>query len=121
MATLRLIVTDVDASVTFCTNALGFDLVEHFGPAIAIVAKGDLALWLAGPLASASKPMPDGSQPAPGGWARPVIDTDDIAADVARLTAAGQRFRNAIVAGPGGQQILLIDPSGNLIELFQPA
>jgi catechol 2,3-dioxygenase-like lactoylglutathione lyase family enzyme len=120
MAEFRYIVSDVDQSVTFYTEHLGFTLQQQYGPAMAILNRGDLQLWLAGPPASASKPMPDGSQPAPGGWSRIVLTVDDLAGLVAILRAADAVFKNDILAGPGGEQILLEDPSGNVIELFQP-
>ncbi len=112
---------DVDAAVAFYTGSLGFELDQQFGPAMAIVSRGDMTLWLAGPAASASKPMPDGAQPAPGGWARIVVKVEELKGMVATLRANGARFRNDIVKGPGGSQILVMDPSGNVIELFQPA
>jgi catechol 2,3-dioxygenase-like lactoylglutathione lyase family enzyme len=122
MAEIRYIVADVDAAVAFYTTHLGFALVNQFGPAMAIVERGDLTLWLAGPLASASRAMPDGAVPAPGGgWGRFVLRVTDLAAEVADLKAKGVTFRNDIVTGPGGKQCLCIDPSGNLIELFEPA
>ncbi|MEO8243872.1 MAG: VOC family protein [bacterium] len=121
MAEVRYMVHDVTKSVAFYCDHLGFALVNQFGPAMAIVARGDLTLWLAGPLASARRPMPDGEVPEPGGWNRLVIKVDDIAATHAAMAANGVRFRNTILSGPGGQQVLCIDPSGNLIELFQPA
>ena len=121
MAEVRYIVSDVAAAVSFYTDGLGFDLVDQFGPAMAIVARGDLTLWLAGPLASASRPMPDGAQPVPGGWARIVLRVEDLAGMVADLAAKGVVFRNTVVKGPGGSQILVQDPSGNVIELFQAA
>lgn len=121
MAQFRYIVDDVGAAVTFYVDQIGFTLIEQYGPAMAILRKDDLELWLAGPPASASKPMPDGAQPVPGGWNRIVVIMDDLAREVARLRDAGVVFRNDIVAGPGGAQILCADPSGNLIELFQPA
>jgi catechol 2,3-dioxygenase-like lactoylglutathione lyase family enzyme len=121
MAEVRYIVADVEKSIAFYTGQLGFTLVQQFGAAMAIVARGDLTLWLAGPGASASRPMPDGQQPMPGGWNRIVLKVDDLAATVAALKAEGLMFRNEIVTGPGGQQILCDDPSGNAIELFQPA
>jgi catechol 2,3-dioxygenase-like lactoylglutathione lyase family enzyme len=121
MAEFRYIVHDVQQAVTFYTGMLGFALRQQFGPAMAIVARGDLTLWLAGPAASASRPMPDGRRPEPGGWSRIVIVVDDLAKIVARLKRDGVAFRNDIVAGPGGQQILCEDPSGNPIELFQSA
>lgn len=121
MAEIRYLVTDVGVSVAFYTTHLGFALVTQFGPAMAILTRDDLTLWLAGPPASASRPMPDGVVPGPGGWARFVLRVSDLAATVADLQAAGVKFRNDIVAGPGGRQCLCIDPSGNLIELFEPA
>lgn len=121
MASVRYIVADVDAAVAFYRDHLGFELRQQFGPAMAILDLGDLALWLAGPAASASRPMPDGRQPEPGGgWSRFVIEVDDLPALVARLRAAGVAFRNDIIEGPGGRQILCEDPSGNVIELFEP-
>jgi catechol 2,3-dioxygenase-like lactoylglutathione lyase family enzyme len=121
MSTVRYLVNDVEASVGFYGDLLGFELVEQHGPAIAIMRRKDLELWLAGPLASAARPMPDGAQPVPGGWNRFVVTTDDLNGLVQRLTESGARFRNEIVVGPGGSQILVEDPSGNVIELFQPA
>ncbi len=120
MAQTRYIVNDVDESISFYTNNLGFKLEQQFGPAMAILSDGDLRLWLAGPQASASKPMPDGANPTPGGWGRFVQTVDDLESLVSRLKEQGVRFRNDIVEGPGGKQILCEDPSGNLIELFQP-
>ncbi len=121
MAQVRYIVDDVDAAVAFYTNALGFTLKQRFGPAMAIVHHDGLDLWLAGPAASASRPMPDGAKPAPGGWNRFVLTVDDIEALVVQLRGEGVKFRNEIVTGPGGRQILCEDPAGNPIELFQPA
>ncbi len=120
MATVRYIVDDVEAAIGFYTGLLGFELKQKFGPAIAILAKDDLELWVSGPLASASRPMPDGSQPAPGGWNRFVVVVEDIAAIVAALTEAGANFRGEIISNQGRQQILVEDPSGNAIEIFQP-
>lgn len=120
IATFRYIVHDVEASLQFYTRQLGFELVKQFGGAMAIVRRGDLTLWLAGPQASASRPMPDGRQPAPGGWNRLVIEVDDLAGLVNQLKKTGVVFRNEIVTGPGGQQIVLDDPSGNPIELSKP-
>jgi predicted enzyme related to lactoylglutathione lyase len=91
------------------------------GPAFAYVTRGDLTVWLSSPLTSAAKPMPDGRKPEPGGWNRFVLEVDDIESLVATMKAAGATFRNEILTGPGGKQILLEDPSGNPIELFQPA
>lgn len=122
MVTVRYIVHDVGAAVDFYTGALGFQLDQRFGPAIAIMKRGDLTLWTAGPVASASRPMPDGRRPEPGGeWNRFVMEVEDLPAEVARLKAQRVPFRNEIVEGPGGKQILCEDPSGNVIELFQPA
>jgi catechol 2,3-dioxygenase-like lactoylglutathione lyase family enzyme len=121
MASVRYLVTDVDASITFYVDRLGFELVQQFGPAMAIVRRDDLSLWLAGPMASAARPMPDGRQPEPGGWNRIVVETDDLDALVVSLRTAGVPFRNDVVSGPGGRQILCEDPSGNAVELFQPA
>ncbi|MCY4576297.1 MAG: VOC family protein [Chloroflexi bacterium] len=119
MAAVRYIVKDVEQSVAFYTSLLGFSVAEQFGPAMAIVTRDDLSLWLAGPRASASRPMPDGAQPEPGGWARIVIDTDDIESTASALRDAGATFRNDIISGPGGKQVIVDDPSGNAIEIFQ--
>jgi catechol 2,3-dioxygenase-like lactoylglutathione lyase family enzyme len=121
MASIRYIVRDVDAAVAFYTGRLGFVLRQQFGPNMAILDKGELTLWVAGPGASASRPMPDGRQPEPGGWNRFVLEVDDLATLVGELKSQGVRFRNEIVKGPGGQQILCEDPSGNVVELFQIA
>ena len=119
MASVRYLVHDVDAAVAFYTQRLGFALAQQFGPAMAIVTRGDLTLWLAGPPSSAARPMPDGRKPEPGGWNRIVLEVSDLAALVAELRAAGVAFRNDVVTGPGGKQILCEDPSGNAIELFE--
>jgi len=121
MATVRYLINDVDESVAFYIGRLGFELDQQFGPAMAILKRGDLTLWLAGPQASAARPMPDGRKPAPGGWNRFVLPVEDLASLVKELRGEGVRFRNEIVKGPGGQQILCEDPSGNVIELFQAA
>jgi catechol 2,3-dioxygenase-like lactoylglutathione lyase family enzyme len=118
-ATVRYLVGDVDRSVAFYTRHLGFTLEQQMGPAFARVGRDDLTLWLAGPQSSAARPMPDGRQPEPGGWNRFVIEVDDLAAIVAALRAAGVTFRNEIVTGPGGKQIVAEDPDGNPIELFE--
>ena len=121
MAQVRYIVRDVNAAVEFYCERLGFTLDQQYGAAMAIVARDDLQLWLAGPAASASKPMPDGSQPAPGGWNRIVVTVDDLAATRDSLMGNRVTFLNDIVQGPGGQQSLCQDPSGNVIELFERA
>src|SRR5919198_986521 len=118
---VRYMVDDVEGAVAWYTQHLGFTLISNHAPAFADVARGDLRLLLSGPTSSAGRPMPDGERPRPGGWNRIHLIVDDLAAEVARLRAAGLRFRNDIVTGPGGSQILLIDPSGNVVELFQPA
>src|SRR3954467_6965640 len=114
-------VDDVEAAVAFYTNHLGFTLRSSAAPAFADVVRGNLRLLLSGPTSSAGRPMPDGRTPGPGGWNRIHLIVDDIAAEVARLRDAGLTFRNDIVSGPGGQQILVDDPSGNPAELFQSA
>ena len=121
MATFRYLVKEVDAAIEFYTNHLGFQLTEKMGPAFAIVARGDLNLWLSGPQTSAARPMPDGRKPEAGGWNRFVIEVDDIETLVTAMKQAGVKFRNEIISGPGGKQILAEDPSGNPIEIFQPA
>ncbi|HEX9125433.1 MAG TPA: VOC family protein [Methylomirabilota bacterium] len=118
---VRYMVDDVDAAVAFYTNYFGFTLLSKTAPAFADVARGDLRLLLSGPTSSAGRAMPDGRQPGPGGWNRIHFVVEDITAEVDRLRNAGVQFRNDIVRGPGGAQILLDDPSGNPIELFQPA
>lgn len=121
MAHVRYIVENVDAAVEFYTARLGFEVEQQFGQAIAILKREDLTLWVAGPLASASRPMSDGSKPVPGGWSRFVLIVEDLDSFVTKLRADGVRFKNDIVEGPGGKQILCEDPSGNVVEIFQPA
>jgi catechol 2,3-dioxygenase-like lactoylglutathione lyase family enzyme len=118
---VRYMVDDVEESIGFYTSHLGFELESDFAPAFAEVVRGNLRLLLSGPTSSAGRPMPDGREPGPGGWNRIHFIVDDIDAEVERLRAAGLRFRNDVVTGPGGKQILVDDPSGNPIELFQPA
>ena len=118
---VRYMVDDVDAAVAFYTDHLGFTLLSSAAPAFADVSRGDLRLLLSGPSSSAGRPMPDGRRPEPGGWNRIEFVVEDIAAEVDRLRDAGLHFRNDIVTGPGGRQIVFDDPSGNPIELFQPA
>jgi catechol 2,3-dioxygenase-like lactoylglutathione lyase family enzyme len=121
MAAFRYLVEDVDRAVAFYCGYLGFALEKQFGAAMAIIRRDDLSLWLAGPSSSAARPMPDGRTPEPGGWSRIVLTVDKLDATVEGLRTAGARFRNDIVSGPGGRQILLEDPSGNPVELFEPA
>jgi catechol 2,3-dioxygenase-like lactoylglutathione lyase family enzyme len=118
---VRYMVDDVDAAIAWYTKHLGFKLLTNAAPAFADVTRGSLRLLLAGPTSSAGRPMPDGVKPGPGGWNRIHFIVEDLPAEVARLRAAGAQFRNDIVKGPGGSQILLMDPSSNLVELFQPA
>ena len=118
---VRYMVADVEASIEFYTRHLGFSVLSNMAPAFADVRRGNLRLLLSGPTSSAGRPMPDGRKPGPGGWNRIHFLVDDIKAEVARLRDAGATFRNDIVVGPGGSQILLEDPSGNVVELFQPA
>jgi catechol 2,3-dioxygenase-like lactoylglutathione lyase family enzyme len=117
---VRYMVDDVDAAIDFYTTHLGFRLLSNASPAFADVARGDLRLLLSGRTSSAGRAMPDGRVPGPGGWNRIEFVVEDIEIEVDRLRAAGVPFRSDIVRGPGGAQILLEDPSGNPIELFQP-
>jgi len=121
MAAIRYLVNDVDVAVGFYVNTLGFELVEQWGPPFAMVKRGDLTLWLSGPGSSASRPLADGSMPLPGGWNRLVLETDDLALLVEKVKQSGADFRSEIVVGPGGKQVLINDPSGNPIELFEPS
>jgi catechol 2,3-dioxygenase-like lactoylglutathione lyase family enzyme len=121
LVSVRYMVDDVDASVDFYTEHFGFEPGWTASPAFAEVIRGNLRLLLAGPKSSAGRPMPDGRLPEPGGWNRIHFVVDDIGAEVDRLRAAGLSFRNEILSGQGGRQILLDDPSGNPIELFQPS
>lgn len=118
MAAFRYLVNDVDKSIKFYTELFGFKLEQQFGPAMAIVSKDDFKLWLAGPMSSAALAMPDGSKPAPGGWNRFVLQVENLSELVTSLKSKDVHFRNEIIKGPGGSQILCEDPSGNLIELF---
>lgn len=121
MVNVRYMVNDVQTAIDFYTKHLGFELRSSAAPAFADVTRGSLRLLLSGPASSAGRPMPDGATPGPGGWNRIHLIVGDITSEVARLRDAGLPFRNDIVTGPGGSQILLEDPSGNVIELFQPA
>jgi catechol 2,3-dioxygenase-like lactoylglutathione lyase family enzyme len=114
-------VDDVEKAVDFYTTVFGFTVRTNFAPAFADVVRGNLRLLLSGPKSSAGRPMPDGRTPEPGGWNRIHFIVDDIDAEVERLRAAGVTFRNEVISGPGGRQILLEDPAGNPIEVFQPA
>jgi catechol 2,3-dioxygenase-like lactoylglutathione lyase family enzyme len=118
---VRYMVDDVDAAVAWYTKHLGFTVLSNAAPAFADVTLGSLRLLLSGPTSSAGRAMPDGERPGPGGWNRIHLIVDDISAEVTRLRAGGVEFRNDIVTGPGGSQVLLKDPAGNLVELFQPA
>jgi catechol 2,3-dioxygenase-like lactoylglutathione lyase family enzyme len=117
---VRYMVDDVEAAVDFYTTHLGFTLISKTLPAFADVARGDLRLLLSGPASSAGRPLPDGRRPSPGGWNRIHLIVEELAKEVDRLRARGVQFRSDIVTGPGGSQIVLDDPSGNPIELFQP-
>ena len=119
MATVRYLVTDVQRSLAFYRDRLGFAVEQEMLPAFARVRRDDLVLWLAGPTSSAARPMPDGRRPEPGGWSRFVVECDDLETLVDRLRADGATFRNDIVTGPAGRQILLEDPDGNPVELFE--
>ncbi|HTO71308.1 MAG TPA: VOC family protein [Myxococcota bacterium] len=121
LVSVRYLVDDVEAALAFYTKLLDFRVLTSFPPAFADVARGNLRLLLSGPTSSAGRPMPDGARPGPGGWNRIHLIVDDIEREVARLRGAGARFRNDVLSGPGGKQVLLQDPSGNLVELFQPA
>ena len=121
LVSVRYMVDDVEASIDFYTRHFGFEVRSSAAPAFADVVRGNLRLLLSGPTSSAGRPMPDGRRPAPGGWNRVHFVVEDIAAEVERLRSAGVSFRNDVVSGPGGRQILVEDPSGNPIELFQPA
>ena len=120
-ASVRYLIQDVDSAIDFYTTHLGFTLGRNASPAFAEVFRGPLRLLLSGPTSSGARQLPDGSTPTPGGWNRIHLVVEDIAGEVDRLRSVGLKFRSDIIKGPGGQQILLEDPSGNLVELFQPA
>ena len=120
LVNVRYMVDDVDAAIAFYTTHFGFSVRSSAAPAFADVVRGNLRLLLSGPKSSAGRPMPDGATPGPGGWNRIHFIVEDIAAEVERLRSAGVKFRNEVISGPGGRQILLEDPAGNRIELFQP-
>jgi catechol 2,3-dioxygenase-like lactoylglutathione lyase family enzyme len=119
MTVVRYLVNDVDESLSFY-KLLGFKLADRWGPPFAIVKKGSLLIWLSGPGTSARKRLKNGSTPEPGGWNRLVLEVKDIGATIAELTALGAKFRSKPIKGPGGKQVLVEDPSGNPIELFEP-
>ena len=121
LVNVRYMVDDVDTAVEFYTKHLNFEVRTSAAPAFADVTRGNLRLLLSGPTSSAGRPMPDGTKPGPGGWNRIHLIVDDNEADVGRLRQAGLNFRNDIVRGPGGSQILLDDVAGGVVELFQPA
>ncbi|MFJ7213563.1 VOC family protein [Amycolatopsis sp. NPDC098790] len=121
LVSVRYLVDDVEAAIDFYTAKLGFTVRMSAAPAFADVTRGNLRLLLSGPASSAGRPMPDGTKPGPGGWNRIHLIVDDIDAEVARLREAGVKFRSDVVAGPGGRQIVFDDPSGNPVEVFQPA
>jgi catechol 2,3-dioxygenase-like lactoylglutathione lyase family enzyme len=121
MVSVRYLVDDVAAAVAWYTQHLGFSVLTSYAPAFADVKRGALRLLLSGSTSSAGRAMADGERPGPGGWNRIHLIVDDLPAEVARLKAAGVKFRNDIVSGPGGSQVLIVDPSGNFVELFQPA
>jgi len=121
LVSVRYIVDDVEAALAFYTSNLGFTVLTDFSPAFADVVRGQLRLLLSGPTSSAGRALPDGRQPGSGGWNRIHLIVDDIDAEVARLRPAGIVFRSEVISGPGGKQVVFDDPSGNPIELFQPA
>ena len=118
---VRYMVSDVEQSIAFYTDLLGFEVLSSAAPAFADVQRRNLRLLLSGPASSAGRAMPDGETPGPGGWNRIHFIVDDLEAEVDRLRSKGATFRNDIIRGPGGKQILLLDPSGNVVELFEPA
>ena len=119
MAKVRYLVKEVDRSIEFYTQHLGFKLEQHAGPAFASVSRGDLTLLLSGPGSSGARPLPDGRQQQPGGWNRVLLDVEDLPSYLVKMKQAGLRFRSDIVTGPGGRQVQLEDPDGNPIELFE--
>jgi predicted enzyme related to lactoylglutathione lyase len=118
---VRYLVDDVEAAIDFYVKMLGFELNMSAAPAFADVQRGNLRLLLSGPLSSAGRAMADGERPVPGGWNRIHFMVDDLESEMARLSEAGAAFRNEVVEGPGGKQVLLVDPAGNFVELFEPA
>jgi catechol 2,3-dioxygenase-like lactoylglutathione lyase family enzyme len=120
MAVVRYLVDDADEAAAFYVEALGFKIDRRIGSAFTFVSRDDLVVWLSGPETSAARPMPNGDQPVPGGWNRLVVEVDDFDVVVERLREAAVPFRNEPISGPGGRQVLVEDPSGNPIEIFQP-
>jgi catechol 2,3-dioxygenase-like lactoylglutathione lyase family enzyme len=118
---VRYLVDDVEAAIDFYVNVLGFEVLGNAAPAFADVQRGNLRLLLSGPLSSAGRAMADGERPVPGGWNRIHFMVDDLESEMERLRQAGATFRNDVVEGPGGKQVLLVDPAGNFVELFEPA
>jgi catechol 2,3-dioxygenase-like lactoylglutathione lyase family enzyme len=116
----RILVRDKAEAVRWYVGLLGFEVIEEWGPAFAILRKGDDCVWVSGPQTSAAQPMPDGAVPSPGGWNRVVVEVDDLERVMGVLTESGCVFRNDPVSGPGGVQVLVEDPSGNPVEIFQP-
>jgi len=117
-ATVRYLVEDVDVAISFYM-AIGFTMADRRGPPFAIMTLNDLSLWVSGPASSAARTLPDGSKPTPGGWNRLVIEVEDLDAAIQRVKSTGARFRSEPISGPGGRQVLVEDPSGNPIELFE--
>jgi len=117
---VRYMVDDVEESIAFYTKVLDFEVLSNAAPAFADVQRGNLRLLLSGPKSSAGRAMADGTKPGPGGWNRIHFIVEDLDQEVARLREAGASFRNDAIEGPGGKQILLVDPSGNFVELYQP-
>jgi len=118
---VRYLVDDVQAAIDFYTNVLGFEVLSSAAPAFADVQRGNLRLLLSGPTSSAGRAMADGERPVPGGWNRIHFHVEDLEGEMERLGTMGATFRNDVVEGPGGKQVLLVDPAGNFVELFEPA
>ncbi|TGQ51198.1 VOC family protein [Mesorhizobium sp. M1C.F.Ca.ET.193.01.1.1] len=121
MSAVRYFVRDVQEAIEFYRDVLAFELITQYGPAMAIVRRGELTLWLAGPRSSAAQPTVEGETPSPGGWNRIVVLTEDLRSKLADIEAAGCKIRVPLRTGPGGSQLVIQDPSGNCIELFEEA
>ena len=117
---IRYLVHDVDQSIGFYRDVLGFKLEQQYGDAMAVMSYGPLSLWLAGPKSSAAQKIPNGEKPMPGGWSRFVLTVDNLEEMIDKLKDAGARFKGDVISGPAGSQIVIEDPSANMIELFQP-